>query len=348
MVQVCWLWRQVGERPGLWTWGVARSTGESMAAVLGSRRMLLVRRLRLQGGLAGSRDLLEAVTRLKKLEVTGAVLSSLSPRKLARTVSGLEEVQLSKTAVCRHQAEELFTAVTLETSLRKLYISQTVLSSLSPGQLAGAASCMVELSLPSTQLTSQQAEAILQAIGPLTRLKKLDLSDNKKLFWNTDPSLMAGAVELEEFIIRKTDSGSQRMSILLAAISRHTKLRKLDLDGNASLYFVEPGLLARAARWIEKLSIAHATITLPQIRAIFTTIAGPTRLNWLKIGEGDEERRLFGWKLGPAPALRDVRKKLTDVRKIKVLKVVSLYALETAFLCGQLKFSIEAHRLRMV
>ena len=49
VVQVCWLWRQVGERPGRWTWGVARSTGESMAEVLGSRRMLLVRGLRLQG-----------------------------------------------------------------------------------------------------------------------------------------------------------------------------------------------------------------------------------------------------------------------------------------------------------
>jgi hypothetical protein len=124
----------------------------------------------------------------------------------------------------------------------------------------------------------------------------LDLSDDKKLFWNTDPSLMAGAVELEEFIIRKTDSGSQRMSILLAAIGRHTKLRKLDLDGNASLYFVEPGLLARAARWIKELSIGHATLTQPQIRALFTTIAGRTRLKLLKIDEGDEERSLFGWK----------------------------------------------------
>jgi hypothetical protein len=104
--------------------------GESIADVLDSRRMLLVRGLRLQGRLAGSRDLLEAVTRLKRLEVTGAVLSSLSPCKLARTVAGLEEVQLSMTAVCRHQAEELFTAVNLETSLRKLYISQTVVSSV--------------------------------------------------------------------------------------------------------------------------------------------------------------------------------------------------------------------------
>ena len=121
------------------------------------------------------------------------------------------------------------------------------------------------------------------------------------------------------------------MSILLAAIGRDTKLRKLDLDGNASLYFVEPGLLARAARWIKELSIGHATITQPQIRALFTTIAGRTRLKLLKIGEGDEERSLFGWKLEPVPALRYVRKKLTDVRKRKVLEVVSLYALETAF-----------------
>ena len=55
--------------------------------------------------------------------------------------------------------------------------------------------------------------------------------------------------------------------------------------------------------------------THPQIRALFTTITGPTRLKLLKIGEGDEERSPFGWKLGPAPALRYVRKKLTDVRK---------------------------------
>jgi hypothetical protein len=43
-----------------------------------------------------------------------------------------------------------------------------------------------------------------------------------------------------------------------------------------------------------------------------------------------------------------VRKKLTDVRKRKVLEVVSLYALEIACLCGHLKFSIKGHRLRMI
>ena len=50
-VQVCRHWREVGERPGLWTWGVVRVTQENMAAMpelLATRRLLLVTDLRVE------------------------------------------------------------------------------------------------------------------------------------------------------------------------------------------------------------------------------------------------------------------------------------------------------------
>ena len=49
VVQVCRFWREVGEAPGLWSWGVvclARGNMSSLQEVPGARMMMLVRRLR--------------------------------------------------------------------------------------------------------------------------------------------------------------------------------------------------------------------------------------------------------------------------------------------------------------
>jgi hypothetical protein len=349
VVQVCRLWREVGERPGLWTWGVARATGQDMAEVLASRRMLMVTGLRLEGGLAVSGDLLEALTRLERLEVTGAVLSSQSPGLLAGAVAGLQEVQLSQAAVCSHQAEEVFTAVTVETRLRKLSICQTVLTTVSPGLLAGAAAQLVELSLPASQLTGRQAAAILAVIGQQTRLKKLDLSDNKYLFWDIAPSLLAGAVELEEFRIRATNLGLHKMSILLAAIGPYTKLRKLDLDWNYELRYVEPGLLGGAVTWLEELSISHVRIHKPQVQELFTAIARPTRLKTLKIGNIGVPI-FFSWALESAAfakKMKLMKENLEVVKGKRVLDIVPLSTLYLALILEHFTINIEANRLTM-
>ena len=171
VVQVSQLWREEGERPGLWEQGVVRATRENrscMQEVLTTRRMLLVRRLKVQDWESLSDEMLEAVVRhgsLRRLDLRGASLASLEPDLLARAVAGMEEVQLGNVPVSSQQAEAIFTVVTVQTKLQKLSVSFTDLSSLEPGLLARAVVSLEEVSLRATQLTSQQVEEILEAIN---------------------------------------------------------------------------------------------------------------------------------------------------------------------------------------
>ena len=99
VVQVCRLWREEGERPGLWTWGLVRVTAKNMSnisEVLATKRMLRVRGLKVSWSLSGeelaSGELLEAVMRhrgLRHLDLRGVILSSLEPGLLARAVTGM-------------------------------------------------------------------------------------------------------------------------------------------------------------------------------------------------------------------------------------------------------------------
>ena len=90
VVQVSRLWREEGERPGLWTWRLVRVTRENLSTVpevLATRRMLLVRRLKVQDWESVSGELLEAVVRhrgLRRLDLRGATLTivNLQPTPL--------------------------------------------------------------------------------------------------------------------------------------------------------------------------------------------------------------------------------------------------------------------------
>ena len=102
----------------------------------------------------------------------------LEPDLLARAVAGMEEVQMGYSPVSSQQAEAIFTTVASQTKLRKLHVSHTDLSSMEPGLLARAVVSLEDVNIRSTELTNQQVEAILSAIGKDTKLKILDLGDN--------------------------------------------------------------------------------------------------------------------------------------------------------------------------
>ena len=117
-VQVCRLWREEGERPGLWTWSMVSVTRENrskITEVLATMRMLLVRHLRILDWQLMSEELLEAIAshrglrRLDLREATG--LSSLDPHLLAKAVAGMEEVQTGYSQVSSKQAEEIVKAL---------------------------------------------------------------------------------------------------------------------------------------------------------------------------------------------------------------------------------------------
>ena len=173
------------------------------------------------------------------------------------------------------------------------------------------------------------------------------MSDNAKLFWDIDPFLLAGAVELEEFRIRATDLGLQEMSTLLAAIGPSTTLRVLDLAWNNQLRYVEPDLLGRAVGWLEEVNISHVHYRKPQLYELFTAIARPTRLKTLKMGNNDM-LTLFGWSFEAdsfSTKMMIMKNRLKVVRRKKVLGIVPLKTIFLASWCRHFTINIEANRL---
>ena len=198
VVQVCRRWREAGEAPRLWTGLSLRATGErvlGLQEVLAWRRMLLVRGLQLQGPIP--EGLLEGVLRhrgLKSLTLQGSDLSSVDPSLLVGLVIGLEVLQLAGSQLTQKQQQTLFESLALETKLKKLSVTCTNLSSVSPALLARAASKLEEISMESTGLNCQQIETVLRALNSEARLTRLDLSGNLSLAAVT-PSLLASALE---------------------------------------------------------------------------------------------------------------------------------------------------------
>ena len=243
VVQVCRLWREEGERPRLWTWRVVRLTRENLSTmpeVLATRRMMLVRTLKVQNWDCLSGELLEAVMRhpgLRRLDLRGANLSSLEPGLLARAVAGMEEVQMGYCPVSSQQAEAIFTAVAAQTKLRKLHLSYTDLSSMEPGLLARVVVSLPDVNIRSTELTNQQVEAILAAIGKDTRLKKLDLGENISLE-SMDPDLLAAAINMLEYVnidyvwIRRL-----KLESLFTSFRQQTKLKTMKIGFNENKNF---------------------------------------------------------------------------------------------------------------
>jgi len=83
-----------------------------------------------------------------------------------------------------------------------------------------------------TNITNEQSEAIFTAISQNhSQLKKLNLR-----FINlscVDPAILAKAVaRLEEVHLRHTELSTEQLNSLLNSVQKHTKLKKLLLQGN--------------------------------------------------------------------------------------------------------------------
>ena len=460
VVQVCRLWREEGERPGLWTWGVVRATRENMstiAEVLATRRMLLVEELRVEDWQSVSRELLEAVARhrgLRRLDLRSATgLAAMEPGLLARAVAGLEEVQTGYSHVSSQQAETIFTviagqtklrkinffnmnlfflepgllaravvkledvqlgvspvsiqqaeaimrALIVQTKLRRLQVSFNNISSLEPGLLATVVAELEEVNLGMSRVSSHQAEAIFTAVTDQTKLRKLvvpdiDLSSItpdllarsvtkleevqfcrpvsdqqaeaifaalavqttlKKLYIafkdlsSLEAGMLArGVVGLEDVSLRNTQLTIQQVEAILTAIGKDTRLKKLNLKGNTSLASIDPNILARSITQLKKVNIGNIRIRQPQLLALFTAVKEPIKLKTLKIGVNADLNQLEP----------DIKKKivniqaqvslaLANVTRDSVLETKSLISLEWTFACGYFRINLEKDRFKMI
>ena len=113
---------------------------------------------------------------LKSLKLAGTDLSSMEPDLLARAVSRLEQVDLRATGLTGQQAEAILTAVrAADSQLRTLDLAGNDLSSVEPGLLAEVINMLEEVVINFTQLSRQQAEAILARSLEKTLLARLEM-----------------------------------------------------------------------------------------------------------------------------------------------------------------------------
>ena len=213
-------WREAGEAPCLWSWLQleAREPG-SVVEVLGWARMQAVSSLTTQHV---SRELLQQVRQhrgLRRLRVTehksgGGHMHYGAFAQLARTLAGLEEVDMCGAQLDKQQIDSLFAALDLGSgALRKLTIVRTVLFYVEPGLLARVVNRLEDVTLVKVGLNRQQAEAILQQVRLGSALRRLNIASNTRYLATVEPALLAAAVNrLQEFDM--SDTGLTREQVL--------------------------------------------------------------------------------------------------------------------------------------
>ena len=272
VVLVCRLWREVGEEPGLWAWGVTRllyrGNMSNLVERLDCKRLRAVRELFVHSwGLEVTEEVVEAVTRhpgLRVVRMRNNSLYSVDPGLLGKMVKKLERVDMRTflTGLTGQQLEAVMTALCESDSrLKKLAIGKLKfnkivsvaitdndLSSVDAGLLASALNMLEEVVMYRTELTKEQGEAIFTAIiEGNCNMKKLVISDNNL------STVDARAVNsLEEVVMDGTKLTVEQKKAILTHSLVKTSLRRLEMR---RVRLMDNDLVARARLAIGKLLI---------------------------------------------------------------------------------------------
>ena len=320
VVLVCRRWREIGETPRLWSSFpvIVKTRNMSvMSEILRSRRMKQLEKLRIESTLSEevSQTIIDHPV-LRKFKLSGgndkqAIISVLNvicsrgykgtvldmsendmfdidPELLAKVVTKLQKLEINCTELTLQQAAAIFTAVSEESTMIELDISDNDLSGVDPELLAKAVNNLTTLYIENTNLTLQQTEAILTAVSEGSKMIKLNIVENNMS--GVDPGLLAKAVnKLETLDIELTQLTHQQAAAILSAVSEGSKLTKLIISSN-NLSGVDPGLLAKAVTNLETLNIANTELTQQQAAAILSNVSEATKLNELNIRWNDLSR----------------------------------------------------------
>merc|ERR1719319_437600 len=255
VVLVCRWWREVGEAPALWVWVCIRVKGENHGYIkefLDSRRLQAVRRIEVREEVEVSEELLQAVVRhpgLKEMRVQSTDLSAVDPELLAQAVTQLEEVV--HTRLTPQQVTAICTAMTGNSPLKALGLTDNNLSSVHPELLAQAVTQLEEVDLVNTDLTPQQVKAIFAALDTSCKMKILKIQNNN--LSSVDPDVLARGVNKPETVdMCGTDLTEQQMTKILTRSLLITNLKKLDIEDNGE---VDDELCRQATQVIEELFI---------------------------------------------------------------------------------------------
>ena len=311
---VCRRWREIGEIQQLW--GslpviVNKRNISVMPEILSTRRMLGLNKLRIETELSekvsqtiarhpGLREfelsqrndeqtIISVLNVICSREGQGMILrlnnknvSGVDAELLARAVIKLETLEFSNTQLTQQQIVAILTAVSDGRKMTKLDISFNDMSGIDKKLLAKTVTKMKKLNITDTNLTQQQAEAILTAVSEENVVSKLYIGFNN--LSGVDPGLMAKAfTNLKKLNVNRSELTHRQIVTILTAFCKGNTIHISMND----LSRVDPGLLARAVTKLEVMDVQDTELSQQQVVAIITAVSESKKITELYIGEND-------------------------------------------------------------
>ena len=311
---VCRRWREIGEIQQLW--GslpviVNKRNISVMPEILSTTRLLGLHKLRIETDL--SEKVSQTIARhpgLREFELSQrndeqtiiSVLNVICSREgqgmnlrlknknvsgvdaelLASAVIKLETLEFSNTQLTQQQIVAILTAVSDGRKMTKLDISFNDMSGIDKKLLAKAVTKMKKLNITDTNLTQEQAEAILTAVSEENVVSKLYIGFNN--LSGVDPGLMAKAfTNLKKLNVNRSELTHRQIVTILTAFCKGTTIHISMND----LSRVDPGLLARAVTKLEVMDVQDTELSQQQVVAIITAVSESKKITELYIGEND-------------------------------------------------------------
>ena len=217
-----------------------------------------------------------------ELDISDNDLSGVDPELLAKAVNNLTTLYIENTNLTLQQTEAILTAVSEGSKMIKLNIVENNMSGVDPGLLAKAVANLETLDIGSTELTQQQATAILSGVSKGTKLTKLNISWNN--LSGVDSELLAKAVaNLETLDIGSTELTEPILSTtILSGVSKGSEVTKLNMSWN-NLYEGDRGLLVKALNNLESLDVIVTELITQQAAAILYSVSDGSKLTKLNI-----------------------------------------------------------------
>ena len=217
-----------------------------------------------------------------ELDISDNDLSGVDPELLAKAVNNLTTLYIENTNLTLQQTEAILTAVSEGSKMIKLNIVENNMSGVDPGLLAKAVANLETLDIGRTELTQQQATAILSGISKGTKLTKLNISLNN--LSGVDSELLAKAVaNLETLDIGSTELTEPVISTtILSGVSKGSEVIQLNMSWN-NLYEGDRGLLVKALNNLESLDVIVTELITQQAAAILYSVSDGSKLTKLNI-----------------------------------------------------------------
>ena len=216
-----------------------------------------------------------------ELDISDNDLSGVDPELLAKAVNNLTTLYIENTNLTLQQTEAILTAVSEGSKMIKLNIVENNMSGVDPGLLAKAVANLETLDIGRTELTQQQATAILSGISKGTKLTKLNISLNN--LSGVDSELLAKAVaNLETLDIGSTERTECGATKILSGVSKGSEVTQLNISYN-NLYEGDRGLLVKALNNLESLDVIVTELITQQAAAILYSVSDGSKLTKLNI-----------------------------------------------------------------